>query len=106
MMEIEYKLFYAENKELTQKQLHQLKNVLLFLQQNGWEEDVQQNGEYHSFFHKYNYGINISKEDGEIVVIAEMGDIFHIQLTYHSLYTLVGFLVMHPCDDISLKYKF
>lgn len=60
---------------------------------------------YYSFFHKHNYGIDIEKSTGEIIVIADVGDIFHIQLSHESIYTLIGFLIINPCDDICLKYN-
>jgi len=86
--------------------IKELNKIFTFLKKNEWVEDTQQKDEYHSFFHKYNYGIDICKENGEIVVIAEEGDIFHIQLSHQNIYTLVGFLVINPCDDICLRYKF
>jgi len=79
-----------------------------FLKLNGWKEQLitDEFEEYFSFTHEYNYGIDLGIEDGEIVVLADEGDIFHIEMNRNSIYTLVGFLVRNPCDDICLKYKF
>ena len=76
----------------------------LFLEKNGWKKDSTIDSDYDSWIHPYNYGIDVSKEDGDIVVIAEEGDIFHIELSYHSVYTLIGFLITHPCDILSFDH--
>lgn len=75
-----------------------------FLEKNGWTKDADINGDYYSFIHPYNYGIDVNKENGEIVVIADSGDIFHIELTHESIYILVGFLITHPCNGLSFNY--
>ena len=85
----------------------EMNKIIAFLKNNGWkEESPHSDNDYYSFFHNYNYGIDIERSTGEIVVIADIGDILHIQLSHESIYTLVGFLIIHPCDDICLKYKF
>ena len=83
----------------------QIKKIQGFLLSNGWKLDNNQNDEFYTFYHDYNYGIDLSKEDGEIVVIADVGDIFHIQLSQDSIYTLVGFLILNPCDGWHKIYK-
>lgn len=94
--------------KLRQKEISmnkQIEKIIVFLTTNGWDEDLN-NRDYRSFFHKSNYGIDIEKETGEVVVIADQGDIFHIPLSNDSFFRLVGFLVVHPCDDFYGNYKF
>jgi len=77
-----------------------------FLILNGWKEQPEENEfeEYFMFAHDYNYHIDVGKEDGEIVVLADQGDIFHIQLSHDSIYTLIGFLIVHPCEGRGKTY--
>lgn len=94
--------------KLRQKEISmnkQIEKIITFLLENGWDEDLTA-GEFRHYYHKSNYGIDIGKETGEVVVIAGQGDIFRIPLSNNSFYTLIGFLVIHPCDDFYGKYKF
>jgi len=68
-----------------------------FLELNGWKKD-EIDEDYISYTHNDNYYIDVGIEDGEIVILADQGDIFHIPLTKDSIYTLVGFLFIHPID--------
>lgn len=83
-----------------------IKKIIRFLIINGWKQENDLSpSEYYVFINKNNYHIDINKDDGEIVLIADIGDVFHIQLNYNSVYTLIGFLVMHPCDNLIMQYK-
>jgi hypothetical protein len=81
----------------------QIKKICEFLLNNGWELDEQ--NDYFSFRSKHNYGIDVSKEDGEIIVI-DICDLYHIPLSRYSIYTLVGYLILHAYDEWHKNYKF
>ena len=83
---------------------NEINKIKKFLVKNGWKKEPSEEDEdYFNFNYGYNYSISIGKEDGEIVVIADEGDIFHIKLHSQSLYTLVGFLVLRPLRDQNYK---
>jgi len=49
-----------------------IEKVIIFLIMNGWDEDLHADN-YRSFFHPRNYGIDIDKKTGEIIILGEEG---------------------------------
>ena len=93
---------------MIEKRIERRNEVVKFLQNNGWTEDMS---DYEHFFDyenedtrtmgkKDNIGVDILLD--EVVLIGESGDFEHIEINRWIIYTLIGFLLNHRY--ISIDY--
>jgi hypothetical protein len=71
-----------------------------FLLSNGYQYEMTNEG---VAYHKSGYS-DIEINDNEVVFVSDIGDYAHFPVNAHTVYTLIGFMLVGRQLDISFKY--